>query len=341
MKLTPLQRRAIDSVISGEYTPYDLREFFRICYILARPLIHKKISIGKINVHILGLHEADIITDCLADLFSRDELGKFPVVMSFVKNHLPDSSHASNEELLMILSYLVIGQVNQNIARLYNESDPTLGKILRNLKAILERTTLFESNTRFSEPYLFARNSEYLSHLPPIPMEIVRREFSHVVSVHDSIEEMVKRLHTLLVNQHSYQRIVPLIDTALLLKEVYTVAWKTEEKLAEIVEPDIANGDIARVAEEVCKKLFKELYPTYVEGNKCTESMYRNYFQALQTVLSGEFGDGSKMKLSYFDCLKLSNPDLTKEEYKHQHRSTMEYLGKLAKTRMKALLNES
>ncbi|MBI4548022.1 MAG: hypothetical protein HY707_08585, partial [Ignavibacteriae bacterium] len=187
VKLSTPQRRAIGGILSGEYTPYDLREFVHLCYGLACPLIRKKVRTGRIDLSMIGLNEADLIYDCLADLFRRDEHGHFPYIQSFLNNHICNLTSRSDEDILIALSYLVVGQMNKNMIRIYSEADPTLGKILRNLKNALDKTNLFDQTTRFDEIYLLPRGVDPLRHCPALSPEWLDQAFSEVVLIHDTV----------------------------------------------------------------------------------------------------------------------------------------------------------
>jgi hypothetical protein len=135
-------KRLLKGILSGTYTPLHLREFAQLCYTLALPLIRKKIALGKLNLDSVGLKEPDVVYDCLADLFQRDEIGRFPQIRLFFNHHLEQVENWSDYDVLMHLRALVFGKANNNIIRLYREADPILGKILRNVNIALERNHL-------------------------------------------------------------------------------------------------------------------------------------------------------------------------------------------------------
>jgi hypothetical protein len=57
MKSSYSPKRLLGGILSGTYTPLDLREFAQLCYSLALPLIRKKIALGKLNLDSVGLKE--------------------------------------------------------------------------------------------------------------------------------------------------------------------------------------------------------------------------------------------------------------------------------------------
>ncbi|MEK6571198.1 MAG: hypothetical protein AABZ61_07505 [Bacteroidota bacterium] len=335
MKPPDSLKRLLRGILSGTFTPLDLREFVQLCYSLALPLIRKKVARGKLNLDSIGLKEGDVVYDCLAELFHRDEKGGFPEIRNFFDHQLEDVEKISNEELLMTLQGLVFGKVNNNVVRLYMQVDPALGRILRNLRLSLDRTHLFERVSRFGEVYLVPFRVDALFHLPPMPYEFMQQEFSCVALVHDNIPVMVRKLHDVVVEQKEFQRAVPLVSAALLLKEIYALGWETEKDVTDAFELEIKPEDVERMIEEVCRALEREMRRSYVERGKLSEELFQKYFLALRDILVNEFaGDASGAK-SYFDCLKMQIPTLTKEAYRAEHRQVLEYLAKTAKERIK------
>ncbi|GEM_PF-4637508 len=109
MKIHAINRAVLKAILSGGYTPFDLREFVQCCCDLALPVIRKKIILGKLNLDLIGLNEMDVVYDCLADLFQRDEQREFSQIASFFKGQLQDIEQCTDEELVMALRRLVIG----------------------------------------------------------------------------------------------------------------------------------------------------------------------------------------------------------------------------------------
>ncbi|MGA2622718.1 MAG: hypothetical protein ABSF91_02610 [Bacteroidota bacterium] len=331
-----IDRNIITALLAGACTPREVRELVQRCYDLALPVIRKKISLGKLNLGAMGLTEADVVYDCLADLFQRDDRGGFSQVRNFFEQHVSNVENCSHHELLIALRILVVGSVNNNIVRLYGEADPALRKILRNLKIALDRSRHFDRITRFNETYLVPAGIEALLHRPPVPLDFLKQEFSRVVLLDDSVPEMLTKLHSTICGQEEYQRAVPLVVCAILFKEVYALGWQAQQE-AETVPQDVetAESDVQRIVDDVCRGLQTDMSPGYVQSGKCSQKIFENYIQALRDILLNEFGANGTEGISYFDCLQLRLPGLTKAGYMQHHRTIMEYLAKIAKERVR------
>src|SRR5258707_338569 len=198
------------AVLSGAYTPLDLREFVQLCHDLALPLVRKKIALSKLRLDAVGLGELDVVYDCLADLFQRDAEGGFPRIRNFFEKNVVGLESCAEEELVVALRRLIFGQIHQGLVRIYSEVDPTLGKILRNIKIAIEKSSRFDEVVRFGDVYLAPKGTDTLLELAPISHEYLAQEFARTVLVHDTIPTILTKLHSILVDQDTYQRIVSL-----------------------------------------------------------------------------------------------------------------------------------
>ena len=341
MKPPPRIKSLLRAILSGAYTPPDVHEFVQLCYTLALPLIRKKIVAGKLNLEILGLKESDVIYDCLADLFSRDENGAFVKIGKFFQSEGVEGSGGTEEELLIALRRLVFLKVHNNIIRLYSEADPTLGKVLRNVKLAEQKGKLFEETHRFGEAYLIPRNVEVHLQCPPWPLEALEQQFARVALVHDTLLTMLSKLHRIITEQETYQRAVPLVPVALLVRRVYALGWEAEEETESVANEHLQQEDVALTARRICQTLEQRMYNSYVVKQKCTNDLFQTYLRTVQQILLHEFSSQEMDGMTYFELLKGFLPELTKQDYARKHRKIIEYLAKTAKQEMQHELRKS
>lgn len=339
MKSPLLNIQIIKSVVSNSYSSSDIREFIQICYDLAIPLVRKKIFLGKINLNILGMNENDLLYDCLADLFERDGSGRFPQIAENFNREVDDIKTSNETEIILTLRRLVFGKINQNFIRIYSEADPILSKILRNVRIAVEKQKLFELEIRFGETYVIPTGTEILRDRPPIPEEFLKEQISKNVSIHDNIPKVLNTIHSILMKQNEYQRCVQLVCIALNIKFIYSLG-KLDGEDREYVELDITHLDITKTSDLVCKELNQEMYRSYVEKGKCSESTFWNYIETVKEILKLTYGDGDGKGESFYEILNQQIPELTKTEYAEKHRTTLEYFVRLGKKKMKEKFNE-
>lgn len=338
MKISGSYRNLLWSILSGAYTPLDVHEFVHLCYSLALPVIRKKLITGKLSPYHLGLKESDIVYDCLADLFRRDEQGRFVKLHSFFESEQLNIDTCHEDELFIALRRLIFLKVSNNVIRLYSEADPTLGKVLRNMRLTNQKERLFDELQRFSETYLVPRGMESLTHCPPYPPEQLEQQFIGGVLVHDTLVVMLRKLHQIVAGQRQYQRAIPLVAAALMVKKVYALGWEGREEEQPLAEATLLQEDIRGTAERVSELLKKKMYSTYVARKKYPEVVIAKYVHAVREILVQEFSGQRPMSGSYFDILKTFMPRMTKKEYATKHRTILEYLAKMAKKEMVAEL---
>lgn len=338
MRISGSYRNLLRSILSRAYTPLDVHEFVHLCYSLALPVVRKKLGAGKLSLYHLGLKESDIVYDCLADLFRRDEQGRFVKLHSFFESEQLNIDTSHEDELFIALRRLIFLKVNNNIIRLYSEADPTLGKVLRNMRLTNQKERLFDELQRFGETYLVPRGMESLTHYPPYPQEQLEQQFIRAVLVHDSLMVMLRKLHQIVAGQQQYQRAIPLVAAALMFKKVYALGWEGREEEQSLAEATLQQEDIRGTAERVCELLSKKMYSTYVIKKKYPESLVAKYFGAVREIIVREYSGQREVDGSYFDVLKTFIPRMTKREYATKHRTILEYLAKMAKKEMVAEL---
>ena len=313
------------------YTPYDVREFVRLCYTLALPLIRKRIVQDRINLESLGLNQIDVVYDCIADLFVRDNVGHFTEIGRFFSKEIEDSTRCSDALLLSTLRRIVFGSVNVNLIRIHSGADPAFGKILHNLNIALTRTRLFEKYVQFGETMLACCESDLLLHLPAPPLEYLRQQLSLIVLIHDTMPAMLNKLHDILQNQQEYQRTVPMTCVATLLKEVYALGAEPEPEADDSPFKGLEEEDASRMVRAVCANLRTNMLSHYVGTGKMTENVFEAYLQATNGILSDLVLNGRDDCKPYFEYLSNRIPEMTKEEYINRHKSILEHFVRAAK----------
>ncbi len=325
-------RDILYALLRGSYTPRDIKEFSRLCYALALPVIKRRTYGGRMNPLLVGLSESDIAFDCIADLFQRDEEGHFSELVRYFENHPTDD----DEELYIALRGLVFKHVDQSLVRIYGEIDSSFGRILRNLRNAIRSSRYFVEVIRFGEQHIVPSGVDPLLHAPPCPIEILRQQFSNVALVYDNAPILVKKLHTILVQQDEYQRCVPFLSVAYLCRELQQLSVDTREAEVSQTVNDIDLPVLHQAIEDTCKRLFQEMRPSYVGKGKCHLEEFVSYVKTIESILKARLSNGTPHQSNYH-FLKQEMIGLTRTEYAERHRTILEYLTRLAK---KQLSNE-
>ena len=73
IQLTYSIHELLFNALSGNANESQLKELSRLFRAYAFPLVRRRIRSGKLNLEYFGLKENDVVLDCIAELFSRNE----------------------------------------------------------------------------------------------------------------------------------------------------------------------------------------------------------------------------------------------------------------------------
>jgi len=324
--------------ITGDYTHAELSELFRLCYAIARQCVRRKMFTSKLQ-H-TGLSEGDIVLDCIAELFRRDEqnvLVEFAKYFNYQNIRIEDEAE---EMLLVHIRRLTFTVVSDNLFRIYNEADPGLGKILRNIKIAVEKSACFHMEKHFDEQYLVVEEADPLRHRPSISDEELTGELTQAIREGDEVPQILERLADALSTQDTYQRKVGLMSLALAMKAAFKHLEESPRIEATAVEAQLETDDVQTIIRETCDALCAEMKPRYLARGKLDGKTFENYFEAINDMLNGEFLESQNEKKTYYELLRGCIPGLTKSDYRENHRTVFEYLAKLSKRRAREKLKK-
>ncbi|MBI5475555.1 MAG: hypothetical protein HY964_02320 [Ignavibacteriales bacterium] len=324
---------------SGTYSQRHMQELYRIFYSIARRTIRNKMISGKLSFDFLGLSEADITHDCIVELFT---LGKDNELIELCKdfNYQRISIEDEDDEMLIVqIRRLICTVVNDNLFRLYNEADPALGKILRNIKIATGNNLAFKLVMRFDEYFLEIVKGDKLPYCKTMDDDFLHNEVCEIMSTESEIPGILEKLSITLIQQDVYQRHVRLMTLALAIKKGYEHYNVHNIQESESVDAKFVTDDAARTIDMVCSKLKEEMKPRYVDKKVCAET-FELYMKVIKKSLYSEFIDGTDGQISYFDHLIDCDTGITKQEYLKNHRVIVEYLGKISKKRVRERLKE-
>src|SRR5271169_1856494 len=191
-------RVIIPSILAGSHSRKDLNRLIGVSHSLAASFLANKATTESL-ISVYDLTTSDLAYDCIADLFQEDGDGKYRQLQAYFAGLSISTSH--DEEILAHLRRLVFSKVNQSIFRLYSEADPSLSKILRNIKLAIHSLKNFEELDRFGEPCIVPSLCDTLVHLPPFECEELEHCFLQVTRGNELIPDLLAKLSLLLREQ--------------------------------------------------------------------------------------------------------------------------------------------
>jgi hypothetical protein len=303
---------------------------------IASIYLHKKHRSGALHPDLLGMSVNDIAVDCIASLFERNELGAFVQLQAYYSSAgwstLPD------EELLGCTRRLVFGCVNQQLSHLYRDADPSLEKLMRNLRnALVQIQRLIEVKETSETWVVSATENSHSKSLPLIPPEFLEAQLSPRLRERTPLLHVLHAVADIFEGQDLYRRGLPLTRLALSIRSSFS-------RLGSPLELDPWTDTLGLTAEEIGRLIESSLATvrsakrdTYVEHGKVDAETYSSYFRAIGDILTAEFAENNGCERSFQEFLAEHLSGLTKQTYQDKHRCHMEYLAKLTRNQFLAI----
>lgn len=294
--------------------------------------IGHRIANGSFNRSLIPFSPDDIAYDCIADLFAGDGKGNYLQLQAYFGGINFEAE--SDEALLIHLRRLTFSKVNHGIFRIYNEADPSLGKILRNIKGAVSTLDNFLETEIFGEMFLTPSGCDPLRHMPVMEQPVFEDQFTRVTGVVRHIPALLGQLSLFLREQEEYRRSIPLMTAALVFRNVFS---RHDHSVIEAPAAETAMllDDARSVISEACAVMHREMSVRYIEKKHVDPLVFRRYFDVIELNLIQTLVEKDGHDFSFFLSLQSWMPELTREEYMRTHRSILEYAARL--TREKAL----
>jgi len=324
-------RDILKSVFSDNPPEPAVAEFVHLCRNIALVLLRKKAGAGRLNLARISLTMEDLALDCVADLFSRNDEGKYTQIRVYLGG--VDLDRAEEPELMSHMRRLVFSRVNQGIFRIYHETDPSLSRIIRNMKLSVQALNNFTLVDRFGEHHLLPVACDPLEHLPFISPELLRDGLTGKTGKTLTIPELMSRLSRCLREQEQWCRLVPLVRVALVFRSLFG-GVDTDNSVPSEAENSTSATDAREVIARACVWIRNGALKKYVGSGKVPEELFDNYFKVIEAALIRVILDRDGEEISYYQDLLKWLPEMTKSEYKSRHKARIEYLGRLAHRRV-------
>lgn len=262
----------------------------------------------------------DLALDCIADLFGREENCFTQLEAYLSKNEIEG---LKKSEVFTKIRRLVFSKVNEGLYRNYQKFDPSLSKIIRNLKRTLEEEKVDGAfyNTGTGE-IIFDDQKPYL---PDMPDEILEIKLSGCLSEIQNTVDAVKQLRDILVYQEEYSLKVPLVGFAIILRKVF--AYRLEMEGDNPKSPIFNEEELHVFVERSIEKQKNTLIKTYVHSGKIGKNHFNNYLLAAKDIIKADFIKDSPRE-GYFEHFEFYFPEVSYRRYREEYRMVLEYLVK-------------
>lgn len=278
------------------------------------------------------MNALDLSFDCIADLFQRDEKGNYIQLQAYFRSISLDIS--IDDEVLIHLRRLVFSKVNQGMFRLFSEIDPTLGKIIRNIKIAIHTLKNFNEVERFGETCIFPSACDTLEEYPVIDNEDLKQHLFEFLNGCKHIPEMLAKLSLFLRTQNEYCRIVPLITVAIIFRLMYNNRIEANNQI-QVEDNKIFESETLETIKRMCERVKQKNYRKYVGKKNIPSEIFEKYFTAIEKVLCESIVSNNGDDCSLYENLSQLLPSMTELSYHKNHRNKVEYFMKQVKKELK------
>ncbi|HOT95947.1 MAG TPA: hypothetical protein PLN61_11495 [bacterium] len=347
------------SICDGSYTQeglihyIDLAQKISLSYLKYQEMLGKRISGDAWEA---DLELADLAMDCIAELFGRDDFGRFPQLKKYYEGKFAEMPYINDAEVLILTRRLIVRKTKQELSRIFRERDPEGAKIVRNIKVAIRMAPDLHLFRELGKEFVYHgpliqgdQNSPaddslalYLRRSqPPLPEEILHKLFLDNFHSGDSVSVSIRRLLEALHERSEYQNFCALDAVVKLVRYVKFDVCRERIAAGESVNTpldELESKEMEEYIAVVMDSIWLRLDSQYLRTRKLALDKARIYHRALRDVLYDLIQ--KRDTSSYYRNLKFYIPELTQKEYRQRERSVFEYLAKLAKKEFRKYLCE-
>lgn len=313
-------------------------EFVNICHKIAVAVVRLKISSQAFDPGRFGLTAEDFAYDSIADLFVQDQDGRFrPLVRYFGK--IDCFPNWNNEEALGSLRRLIGYAVNQRIVMCYRESDPSLARLIRNIKMAVKSHATATMRELDGEKVIAPRGSLSLNeHLPEVAPELLEIDLRHRIAGHISVNKILTAIIEVLSEQADYRKMYSIVGAALLIRSITLSRINTGGDAQE--EEFFSDDELFTLIDAAVKSVRESQGEKYVSHAKAEPDEVDSFCKTMRDILRFEFIGGNGVDKSYYEIMKSHRPEITELIYRSKYRHVIEYMTKLARESLVEVLRQ-
>jgi len=319
----------ISTLLTGVPTPATIRQLVEIFHRIAVVYLRKKARTGSLNPELFGLSIEDLALDCIADLFRRDDNGRFIRLEEYFKEI--DVKTSTETDLLAMCRRLVFSRVNQDLYRQYREFDRPLHNIIRALKSASAVTPGISLDCEHDEWWLvFGTDTGDGSSPLLIPPEILEIHLTSFVASRPRLRQLLVSTSEMFREQSLYRRAFPLLGFGRVLRSAYS---RLDESTDVVIEHQhtLSADDIRKYILTTTAETCSAMRSTYVDKGKVGGRHFDIYFKVISCILEADYLGNDGVDLSYYDHLVIHMGPISREQYQHEHRAYVEYLTRLSR----------
>ncbi len=319
----------IKSICSSDPLEYEVYDFVCRCVRISMATLHA-FEINGYRIRERNGDEGDLIeiaTDCIADLFKRNDRGEFVYVRRYFQPYL--NVALTDEEWLMLLRRLVWNRTKQRLFRIFRERDPESATLWRAVKQFAARRENYGIVEYMGKNWLCEMKKQ-CAKIRYIQITEAYASFNvlGLLRPSDSVPKTIAKVFQTIRNNSKDTMAVEIGELVYIIGSYRN---RTQPIVSHIQSPnyDLMPFEFEQKLEIVKKRICTTIDDNYIRKRKLRTKTAEGMKLALCAMLD-DMGDGG-LTNSYFGYLKEYAPFINEKEYRLRLRAQFEYLAKLLK----------
>lgn len=297
------------------------RDLINLCHSMALAYLRMKASSEKLYM-IRGERLEDLAWDFIADLFEQNRDGEMVKINEYFSEL--DLKECSHSDLKIELRKIVFTKVDDNIFRAIGKKDPSLRKIIRNLKLAIGESE--DSNIFYEQGFLIVGGFSE-KHLPVMPSEFMQIKLCSRLNEKMQIPDILHEVLEILKEQDQYQSKFSVVALSIIIREsfVYLHDYLTDSSGLLTIDQHFFSNEFETFLVKCATTVKTRTGYRYVEKGKIPEEELDLYMKAAISIVKDQFTKGKK-KFSQYEHLKQYITDIDYQDFRENKRQFLEYL---------------
>lgn len=317
-------KETISSCLGQNVSRKDLKKLIKKCHSMALAYLRMKAASNQLYM-IRGERLEDLAWDFIAELFEKDENGCLIRLQDYF--HDVSLEELNDSDLTIELRKLVFTKVEDNIFRAVGEKDPSLRKIIRNLKLAIRDNDCEGWVCYKHGNIIVGEDSE--ENLPIMPSEFMQIRLSSRVEEKMQIPEILIEAIDVLQRQDKYQKKISLVGLASVIRLTFVHFNETSAEEKQLnADETIINTEFEEFLNESLEMVRSSTGYSYIRKRKINHDELDMYMKAAKDIVYDYFNNG-KTESSQYEYLKNYMPGLEYSDFRENKRQILEYLVRL------------
>lgn len=332
---------SLKAMLKGKATQLEINLVVKFAHQFAVTRLTQLFRNRKIYFDIYPHNLNTIALDCIAEMFERDESNNFVELTNYFEDK--KIKDLSDEEVISCFRTLIFSKIHDSIYRIYNEHDPVLGKIIRNIKLIVKKETSVYKFQRFGTTFLaLCDERERNYQLPECQIEELQKEVTLILKGNENIKKIFLAVMQVINNSISFRKFISLLDAAIVIKRIL---FNLRINIDEVFRSDdtLLENDLEKIVRNALVEVRTTLTDKYGGKAKMAEEFLESYISAIEELMTNIFIKNDGLEMNNYDCLANHLPGLAYEDYREKHRNQFEYMVRISKDividKLKTLIN--